>query len=425
MITSEEFERALREALGHLYDPDYKPANSFCAVVDCDPGKGTFGVQSAILRGIKDLEPSPDTPPGARTRMIYDLLHCRFVLKLTQEETAGRLHVSVASAWRTQREAAHTLARLLWDRSQARQRPAEDRAQVSEDRPAGEEGLDTQAPDWRSQLERELASLRSSAPGAVADVGETINGVLKLESALVSRHDTRVEVGSMQPDLVAAIHPSVLRQILISAIGRLAPHTSAGPITIFARLEDGNVKIAVTGAVTSEERPTQSDLIRDILAPEGVSVEAHLEGDHAFLWVELPSVGKATVVVVDDNVDMARFYRRATEGTNYHIVHTAEGEGLFEIIEAVAPDVIVLDVMLPDVDGWELLMRLHESPATRPIPVIVCSVVREEELALSLGAARYLAKPVRAREFTQALDQVLSQAPTGAPRSPASNATTC
>jgi CheY-like chemotaxis protein len=425
MVTSEEFERELQEALGHLYDPGYRPSNSLCAVAGCDPSEETLGVQSVILRGIQDLEPSPDTPPGARTRTVYDLLHYRFVLKLPQEETAKRLHMSLASAWRAQREAVHVLARLLWERSQVRQRPAEDRAQVGEDRPLGEEALHTQALDWRSQMQRELESLQASAPDALADVGETINGVLELESAWVSRHDAHVEVGSVQPDLVTAIHPSVLRQILISAVRRLATHTSGGPITIFARLEDGNVKIALTGAITSDERPTESALVRDIVAPEGVSVRAHLEGDHAFLWVELPSVGKITVLVVDDNADMARFYRRATQGTSYHIVHTAEGQGLFEVIKAVAPDVIVLDIMLSDVDGWELLIRLHKNRATRSIPIIVCSVVREEELALSLGAARYLSKPVRPREFIQALDRVLPRAPAGVLRSPSSNATAC
>ena len=228
----------------------------------------------------------------------------------------------------------------------------------------------------------------------------------------------------MQPNLVTTIHPSVLRQILITAIGRVAGCTSTGQITIFARLEGGSVKITVTGPIATEDRPTKSDFIRDILAPEGVSIETHIDGDHIFLWIELPSVGKITVLAVDDNLDMARFYRRSTEGTSYHIVHTAEGQGLFKTIEATAPDIIVLDVMLPDVDGWELLMRLHEDCATRSIPVIVCSVIREEELARSLGAALYLLKPVRPRQFTQALDQVLSQAPTGVPRSPANHEAT-
>jgi len=67
--------------------------------------------------------------------------------------------------------------------------------------------------------------------------------------------------------------------------------------------------------------------------------------------------------------------------------------------------------MLPDVDGWELLTHLHQHPATRHIPVLVCTVVHAEELARALGAAAYLAKPVRRAEFIEALRQLRPQAP--------------
>ena len=82
----------------------------------------------------------------------------------------------------------------------------------------------------------------------------------------------------------------------------------------------------------------------------------------------------------------------------------------YETIEATHPDVIVLDVMLPDVDGWKLLTYLREAPISLDIPIIVCSVIKEEELALALGAERFLAKPVRPRLFVETLNQVLNQA---------------
>ena len=424
MIT-EEIERELREALAHLYDPDYRPPAGVCALLGCDAEDGALAVQSAVIRAIEDLEPSPNTPASAHVRQAYQLIHSRFVLKLTQEETAERMLMSLSSVRRAQRSAVHTLARVLWERSQGCRRPAADLTQESEEQPPGEGTAEIQPLGWRSQVRQELASLRARDPGSVSDVGETINGVLELARALTSKRGVRVQVGAVQPNLVAAIHPSVLRQILITAIGRVARYTPPGQIVVFARLEDGNVKITVTSTMAAEDRLTEMDLIRDIPVPENVSVEAHLDGEFAFLWVELPSVGKITVLVVDDNLDMARFYRRSTEGTSYHIVHILEGHSLFESIETTTPDVIVLDVMLSDVDGWELLMRLRQDPATRSIPVIVCSVVREEELALSLGAALYLAKPVRPRQFIQALDQARRPALTGVPKPPANSAAAC
>jgi CheY-like chemotaxis protein len=140
-------------------------------------------------------------------------------------------------------------------------------------------------------------------------------------------------------------------------------------------------------------------------------VEARLEGEQVFLWIKLPSVGRINVLVVDDNLDVVHFYQRSTEGTSYRIIHLEDGRKLFDEIQKTVPDIIVLDVMLPYLDGWELLMQLHANPLTKPIPVVVCSVIREEELALSLGATRFIAKPVQSGSFIQALDLVLAQAP--------------
>ena len=413
MVTCEEFEQELVKALAHLYDPDYQPSAALCTLIGCDSRDGVLAFQTAIIHVIESLAPPPNTPPAAHTRRVYEVLHNRYVLKLTQDETADRLHVSRSSVQRAQREAVHTLAGVLWERYQARL--------VARGEPGQEEAPDVRAPDWRSQVQRELASLQAKAPGAVSDVGEVISSMLEFVDVLTPEPGVQVEVESVQPGLVAAVHPVMLQQILISALKRLARYTSNGWIAIYARLEDGNARITLTGAVAAQGGLNEADFSGDIPVPEGVSIEVCIDGSQAFVWIEAPAEGKLTVLVVDDNEDMARLYRGATVGTRYHIVHTVQGRGLFELIRASAPDVVVLDVMLPDIDGWRLLMRLHEDSTTRAIPVIVCSVVREEELALSLGAARYLPKPVRPREFVQALDQVLSPAAKGAPVSPVSS----
>ncbi len=64
--------------------------------------------------------------------------------------------------------------------------------------------------------------------------------------------------------------------------------------------------------------------------------------------------------------------------------------------------------MLPGVDGWELLDNLREEPDTHHIPVIVCSILPEEPLALALGASCFLRKPVSQLEFLAALEQQAS-----------------
>jgi CheY-like chemotaxis protein len=425
MITCEEFEQELQEALVHLYDPDYRPSDAFHTVVGCDDREGVLDLQAAILRAIEDLKPPTTTPPTAHIKQAYDLLCNRFVLKLTQEETADRMYMSRTSVHRIQRKAVHTLARTLWERYQPPGHVSRAAAREQSIEPSREDALDIQALDWRSQMQRELASLQAKAPHTVSDMREAIDNVLEFVETLTAKLGVSVEVKSVQPGLVAAVHPVVLHQVLISALKRLACYLSDGEVAIYARLEGGNAKITLTGAIAAESGLSETDLTSGIPMSEDISAKACIDGSQVFVWIEVPSMGKVTVLVVDDNEDMARFYRSSTVGTRYHIVHITQGQDLFDAIESAVPDVIVLDVMLPDIDGWRLLMRLHEDPATRSIPIIVCSVVREEDLALSLGAARFLPKPVRPREFVHALNQAYLQAAAGTWISPMSSGEAC
>jgi CheY-like chemotaxis protein len=72
-------------------------------------------------------------------------------------------------------------------------------------------------------------------------------------------------------------------------------------------------------------------------------------------------------------------------------------------VAEIRPTVIILDVLLPQEDGWELLMSLRADDRTRDIPVIVCSVLREPQLARSLGASAHLPKPVTQGALLEAL----------------------
>jgi CheY-like chemotaxis protein len=262
--------------------------------------------------------------------------------------------------------------------------------------------------EWRSQVKQELASLRESALGAVANVGETLRAVVELEAVLASKQGIRLALGDVGPDLYAAIHPSALRQVLITALGRLTQAMSDGEISLLAKGEGGGVRITALARPVGEGPSLGSELVQEILAAHGGAAQLRRDGDQVSFEVNLLSVDEITVLVIDDNTDLVHFYRRYATGTRYRITHIAEGQRVFPVIEQSPPDVVVLDVMLPDIDGWELLVHLHEHPGTRSIPIVVCSVVREEELALALGAALYLPKPVRRQAFIEALNRALS-----------------
>ncbi len=396
MATFEAFEHDLQDTLNHLYDPAYQPPETLYRVLSCDRQAGIAPVQAAILQVIDELKPETQVPRAARSRRLYEVLSCRYLQKLTQEEAAERLGITARHLRREQGEAVHALAQRLWQVGQTQL-----------EAPPGE------APDWLSQLKQELMVLQKSAPGSVADVEVTMGSVVALVSPITAKRGVHVQLGEIQRGVMAAIHPSGLRQLLVHSITEWSRLLLSGQVELSAEQVQDQVKITLTGDATTVGALPDDTLIRELLAVYGGSANVHVDGNRLLLDMFLPPAAGIKVLVVDDNADLIHFYQRYVQGTPYLIVPLAEGTRLLETIETVKPNVVVLDVMLPNIDGWELLTNLREHPATRSLPVIVCSVVREEELALALGAARYIPKPVRRQEFIQALDQVLESAGSG------------
>jgi CheY-like chemotaxis protein len=115
-----------------------------------------------------------------------------------------------------------------------------------------------------------------------------------------------------------------------------------------------------------------------------------------------------TVLVLDDNPDVGELLQRMLTGCDYQVTHVRTASRAVKIARETQPSVILLDVVLPVLDGWEVLAVLLAEPLTSHIPVVVCSVLPDRELALSLGAADFLSKPIARPILSQTLARVLS-----------------
>ena len=219
----------------------------------------------------------------------------------------------------------------------------------------------------------------------------------------------QIQTDPLQPGLVAAAHPSALRQVLLMAIGRFINSTPGNTIRISARQIDDHIEMQLVCLVCPREEPSNWGPVEDIMNAEGGSAQLRQDETELTLRLAVPAAGSVTVLVVDDNPDIVYFYQRCAAGTRYRIVHENQGQRIFEAVSKHTPAVIILDIMLPDVDGWELLSNLHNHPDTRAIPVLIGSVVQEDTLAKTLGAAQCLHKPMSHSEFIKALGQALEQ----------------
>ncbi|HYB18066.1 MAG TPA: GAF domain-containing protein, partial [Streptosporangiaceae bacterium] len=115
-----------------------------------------------------------------------------------------------------------------------------------------------------------------------------------------------------------------------------------------------------------------------------------------------PGPGPTVVVVEDDrrSFDLLRVY---LETAGARVVSARDGEEGLDTVRRLSPAGVVLDILLPGIDGWEVLARLKADPATAAIPVVVVSMLDERGHGFALGAAEYLVKPVSKDQLLAAL----------------------
>ena len=123
------------------------------------------------------------------------------------------------------------------------------------------------------------------------------------------------------------------------------------------------------------------------------------------------------VMVIDDEPGICDIVCLNLEGEGYEAECAHSGQSALEKIKAGHPDIIILDIMMPEIDGWEVLSHIKSDPATRDIPVILLSAKSEEIsklLGFQLGAADYVTKPFSVRELIARVGIALDRAQTRA-----------
>ncbi|OGT03646.1 MAG: hypothetical protein A2Z65_07230 [Gallionellales bacterium RIFCSPLOWO2_02_58_13] len=115
-----------------------------------------------------------------------------------------------------------------------------------------------------------------------------------------------------------------------------------------------------------------------------------------------PEAGN-TVLVVEDNPQAAKLLSLHLIKAGYQTLIAQSGSQALELAAQCRPMAITLDLLLPDMDGWQVLTELKAIPRTRDIPVVIVSVLERQALGFRLGAADYLVKPVERAELLHAL----------------------
>ena len=183
---------------------------------------------------------------------------------------------------------------------------------------------------------------------------------------------------------------------------------------------------AAAAAPTAEmpAQPAPTDVVAQA-TPEVVTAPVDLSTAFELLDDDNPAVETERVVtpkdikvlLVDDEDQLRRVMRDLLEGEGYGIAEARDGPQALDQVDQYNPDIIVLDLNLPTLDGYSVLTELRSRPSTKDIPVIVLTAKGEEDnevRVFELGADDFLTKPFRARALSARLEAILARRRAGA-----------
>ena len=121
---------------------------------------------------------------------------------------------------------------------------------------------------------------------------------------------------------------------------------------------------------------------------------------------------KKTAVIIDDEEEMTHLLKIELEQAGYNAYVAYDGEEGFRQIRKVNPDVVILDILMPGLDGFEMLRILKADDTTKDIPIVVLTAkvhAKDIQKGKELGASLYIKKPFDAVELIRAIDEIVEK----------------
>jgi CheY-like chemotaxis protein len=398
MLDRATFDEVIKDILGNLYDTaaieTYPMIQAAFPAVQSIPGSKGDYIRQQVLDAIEKLRPvrkeesinSPEWRP-------YHIMYKRYVEGMGVQELSEQLAVSTRQMRRDHHRALVALTEILWSWCFPNHPAQGDAAEP----PSG---------------------LALEVHNEIIDASETTRGVYRL---LKHRFDEKnVAVTLESPDLPTLVITDrvILRQALIGIFNQSLHIQTGNALYVSFRNVESRVQITISAQVSSQWEPAGVEEVDDDLNAVRYwckHINARLEETirkekdcQRIQWViDLPHSNQRILLVIDDQPAVVSMFKRYLSQSNILPVGVEQPEQALLLAQQLQPVLITLDVMMPQMDGWELLQVLKLDKKVQHIPIVVCSAWDDPDLSRVLGAAAFLKKPVTQKMLLEAIERLL------------------
>ena len=406
-----EFADSVRDVLSHLYDHAYLVRHPFLrdlprpvgAAPVSDPTEAVRSLRLLVVQAVETLRPRPETPASDPAWRPYSVVRSRYLLGKEFEEISSELSLGVRQVQRELRRGLAAVAQVLWAAKVA--------ALATPELPPNAGGGSA----LQQEISRLATEVATTVPVPMQDLWESALAAVR---PLAGRYDVHVAHGPACSHAVVG-DAQLLRQLLIAALSFAIQAVPSGEVrtTVGADRSSVIVTLAATAGPAGPPQEHAGPLEALMVLATAQQAALHYQPDATglVLRLQLPMAhpSEINVALIEDNHSVVALFSRYLSGHGYRVLPIEDAGAALTRLPELAPDIIILDVMMHGMDGWQVLQGLKADPGLRQIPVVVCSVLNDPELAFAIGAAAYLRKPVRPAQLLECLAQVLEDRATG------------
>jgi len=244
------------------------------------------------------------------------------------------------------------------------------------------------------------------------DLHEVIRGVVDIVKRRLESENVQLELSFSPSPLQVFTDRILLRQILLSLLNYVLHLRGQSKVTLRTKVsatEEMGILFEVDeqwASIQSDEQDSL-DFARRLSRrlPARIEETYPLQGKSGVAEIRLVFTASQpkTVLIVDDQVAAQKMFQRYLSRFQLEVIGVTDPTQALTMTRKIQPALLILDVMMPHIDGWEVLQTLQLDPKTKHIPIIVCSAWGEPELARSLGAVAFLKKPVIQKDLLDVL----------------------
>lgn len=398
MVTRIFFNEVIKDVLDNLYDiASLETHPALFSVIklpqDFSGSKGEY-VRQFMLDAIEQLRPplkelllvAPEWRP-------YIILTKRYVEGLGIQELSDLLAISPRQMRRDHHKALTALTEILWAICY---------------------------PHEKAEHDNDLTPV-IEVHNEMIDPLETTRGVYAMLKKQLDEKAIHVDFPTASELTPVITDRVILRQVLISLFNDILRSTPGHHLTIHCSSTGNQIVLEFISRVNGKDahsEPGADDAAADELTAVVYwceRIHAHIEevctkDENGFcvrrtLW--LPHSEQKIMLVIDDQEPVATLFQRYLSQTEFLVIGVNHPEQAIPLARHLRPALITLDVMMPQVDGWELLQLIKLDEMLKTIPVIVCSAWNDPDLSRSLGAQVYLKKPVTQKMLLEAVNSLI------------------